>query len=196
MRLTDGEFRVMNSPLRRLLQRGVEFPLFRRLGLRQSNQDILEIGCGSGYGAVLLARLRPKSYLGIDLMPEQIQLARQRPGLPRAEFRVMDAAEMADVAEASKDCVVVFGILHHVPKWREVLRECHRVLRPGGRLFLEEPPGRAVALWDKLFQWNHPKDALFEMSELEDQLTGAGFRIVKRFRLFPFRLYCAEKPPK
>jgi ubiquinone/menaquinone biosynthesis C-methylase UbiE len=122
----------MNSGGRRLVQRWIEFPLFRRLGLKAEGQDVLEVGCGAGYGAVLIGRLRPRSYVGVDLMPEQIELAQAR-GLPGAEFLVMDAAEMGRIDDASKDCVVIFGILHHIPKWREVLRECHRVLRPGGR---------------------------------------------------------------
>ena len=193
MRLTDSELRAMNSPVRRVLQRWVEFPLFRRLGLKGEAQDVLEIGCGSGYGAVLLGRLRPGSYVGIDLMPEQIEMAKVRPGLAGAEFLVMDAAEMGSIAEASKDCIVMFGMLHHTRKWREVLRECHRVLRPGGTLFLEEPGGKAVRLWDKVFQWDHPVEASFGLAELEDELRGGGFKIVKRLRVFPFGLYCAEK---
>jgi ubiquinone/menaquinone biosynthesis C-methylase UbiE len=75
--------------------------------------DILEIGCGSGYGAVLLSELRPKSYVGIDLMPEQIALAHQR-RLPNAEFMVQDAAQLP-FADESKDVVVIFGVLHHIP---------------------------------------------------------------------------------
>ena len=141
---------------------------------------------------MLIEWLRPRSYVGVDLMPEQIELANAR-GLPGAEFLVMDAAEMGRIDEASKDCVVIFGILHHIPQWREVLRECHRVLRPGGRLLLEEPGSGAVKLWDKVFQWGHPAEAAFDLRELEDQLAALGLRIVKRLRLFPFGLYCAEK---
>jgi SAM-dependent methyltransferase len=192
MRLTDGEFRAMNSAPRRLLQRCVEFPLFRLLGLRGRNRDVLEIGCGSGYGATLLARLRPKSYVGIDLMPEQIDLARRR-CLPNSEFLVMDASDLGSIPAGCKDVVVVFGILHHVSRWREVLAECHRVLRKGGRLFLEEPGGAAVRLWDKLVKWNHPEQALFGLHELESQLQTSGFRIARKIALFPFGFYCAEK---
>jgi SAM-dependent methyltransferase len=194
MKLTDRELRVMNSWGRRVVQRWVEFPLFRWLGLKGEGQDVLEIGCGSGYGAVLMGRLRPRSYVGVDLMPEQIELAQAR-GLAGAEFRVMDAADMAHLAQASKDCIVVFGMLHHVPKWREVLRECHRVLRPGGKVFLEEPDPKAVRLWDKIFHWGHPAEAAFGLRELEDQLSRVGLRIVRRLRPYPFGLYCAEKVP-
>lgn len=194
MRLTDQEFRAMNRPLRRFFQRRVEMPIFRRLGLREEGLDVLEVGCGPGYGAVLLARLRPHSYLGVDIMPEQIELAREQWNLPGAEFLVMDASDMSPIGEASKDAVVIFDILHHIPKWREVIGECYRVLRPGGRMYLEEPAGTAVQLWDMVFRWNHPKDARFGRRELESHLCATGFTIIRRIGLLVFGSYCVEKP--
>lgn len=193
MRLTDQELRAMNNPLRRFFQRRVEFPVFRWLGLREEGLDILEIGCGSGYGAVLLGRLRPRSYVGIDIMPEQIELARRQWDLPGTEFLVMDAAEMGPISAQSKDVVVVFGILHHIPKWREVICECCRVLRPGGRIFLEEPAGGAVRLWDKFFKWNHPEEAMFSRKELESHLREIGFTIVRRLGIGVGGSYCVRK---
>ena len=96
--------------MRRLLHRYVEFPLFKLLGLRGRAQDIVEVGCGTGYGAVLLSTLCPKNYVGIDLMPEMIALAKNQPGLANAEFLVMDAAEMSVFPDHSKDVVVIFDI--------------------------------------------------------------------------------------
>lgn len=74
MRLTDSEFRGMNTDIRRFFQRRLEYLVFQWLGLKGADQDILEIGRGSGYGAVLLMQLEPKSYVGIDLMTEMIEL--------------------------------------------------------------------------------------------------------------------------
>ncbi len=176
MRLTDSEFRGMNTGIRRFFQRRLEYPVFRWLGLDGKNRDILEVGCGSGYGAVLLMQLEPRSYLGIDLMPEMIALAKQR-NLPRSEFLVMDAADLSPIADASKDVVVIFGILHHIPAWREVVRECCRVLRPGGMLFVEEPMARTILVWDAVFHWNHPREALFSRTELESHLASIGFSL-------------------
>lgn len=194
MRLTEQEFRAMNSPIRRFFHRNVEFPLFRRLGLREEDQDILEIGCGSGYGAILLAKLRPRSYLGIDLMPEMIELAKKQVDLPHCEFLAMDASDMPELADESRDTVVTFGLFHHIPKWREVIHESYRVLRTGGTMFLEEPEGWAVRLWDRVFKWDHSEEAMFSMRQLEDHLTATGFVVVKRLRLLALAgLYCARK---
>ena len=183
----------MNHPVRRFFQRHIEFRLFRRLGLRQENQDLLEIGCGSGYGAVLLAALHPRSYVGIDVMPEQIELAEKQSPLPNTEFLVMDASAMAAFPEAGKDVIVSFGMLHHIPKWRQVIQECYRVLRAGGKLFLEEPAARAVRLWDSIFHWNHPKEASFSFQELENHFQAVGFCVERKLTLFPFGIYCLRK---
>ena len=48
MRLTESEFRGMNTGIRRFFQLRMELPVFRWLGSSGQDQDILEIGCGSG----------------------------------------------------------------------------------------------------------------------------------------------------
>jgi ubiquinone/menaquinone biosynthesis C-methylase UbiE len=77
-RLSDNEFKAMNRGPRQLLQRWWEFPMLKRFGVPITGQDVLEVGCGSGYGAQLLATLKPKSYVGFDFMEEQLSLARKR----------------------------------------------------------------------------------------------------------------------
>ena len=134
MRLTNSEFWGMNTGIHRFFQRQLEFPVFRWLGLSGQYQDILEIGCGSGYSATLLSQLQPRSYVGIDVMPEMIELAKQW-DLPNAVFLVMNASDLSHFADANQDSVVIFGILHHISAWREVPDECHRVLRHDGKRF-------------------------------------------------------------
>ncbi|MFC1974893.1 class I SAM-dependent methyltransferase [Chloroflexota bacterium] len=196
MRLSDTEFKAMNNPVRRFCQRNLEFPAFKRMGLTEENRDILEIGCGSGYGAVLLSELNPKSYAGIDVMPEQIELAlavAQQHRLSNYEFLVGDATDLSCFPDQSKDVVVIFGILHHIPQWREAVRECYRVLRKGGRLFVEEPDGGAITKWDRVFQWGHPQEALFSLRDLEQNMVAGGFTILKRWRGLAFGVYAAQK---
>lgn len=190
-RLSEMEFKAMNTEWRRLFQRTVEYPLFKRFGLNVAGQDVLEIGCGSGYGAVLLASQAPGSYLGVDLMPEQIALAQQR-ALSHASFVVQDASDLAQVADASKDVVVIFGVLHHIPTWRGVVRECARVLRPGGEIYLEEPDGAVIEFFELLGHWGHAREAAFSLSELEATLVAAGLRITHRLK-FGFGVYRAQK---
>lgn len=186
-RLSDREYRAMNSGLRRFLQRRYEFPILRRMGVTFAGKDVLEIGCGSGYAAHLILLDAPKSYVGIDVMPEQLALARRR-GLA-ADFRLEDATQLASVPSASIDLVVVFGILHHIPEWRLAVAECRRVLRPGGEIYTEEPDGGALGWFDSLFGWGHPREAHFRLRALYAVLESNGFEQLGRTRAFGFGFY-------
>jgi ubiquinone/menaquinone biosynthesis C-methylase UbiE len=188
-RLSDREFRAMNNPWRRLFQRLCEFPLLKWFGVPITDREVLEVGCGSGYGAQLLATLKPRSYVGFDFMPEQVDLARKR--MPEAEFYVQDATAMKDISTASKDTVVVFGVLHHIPKWKAAVNEIARILRPGGEVYLEEPDGGVIDWFDRFFEWGHP--VTFRLGELEAYLQVSGFRIIRRLRSVGFGIYRLQK---
>lgn len=192
MRLSPREFKGMQTAFRRFLQRNIEFPRFKHLGLNQENQSILEIGCGSGYGAELLRSLEPKKYVGVDLMPEQIELAQKR-NLPNCEFIVRDAAELREFDDESWDTVVIFGVLHHIPAWRSVMDEIFRLIKSGGKLFIEEPSFDVLRFWDRMFRWGHPDT--FYLSEFEEYVESIGFTIERKSRLIVgFFSYRIVKP--
>lgn len=57
----------MNGGIRRFFHRRVEFPALVRLGLREcAGKDVLELGCGNGFGAELIASLGPRSKRGFS----------------------------------------------------------------------------------------------------------------------------------
>jgi ubiquinone/menaquinone biosynthesis C-methylase UbiE len=191
MRLSNIEFKAMNNPVRRFFQKHLEFRNFRWMGLTETNKDFLEIGCGSGYGAVLLSTLKPRSYIGIDLMPEQIALTGKW-DLPGYVFKTMDASDMKAIPADSKDIIVIFGILHHIPKWREVIQECRRVLRNSGRLFVEEPEGKVIRNFDRFFKWGHAVSD-FSLPGFEEELANNDFTIIRKRNILGFGTYHAQK---
>ena len=190
-RLSERELKAMNTGFRRWLQRVYEFPTFKAFDVPVQGLDVLEIGCGTGYGAQFLLGLGPKSYVGIDLMPEQIALARKRE-LPAAEFHLQDATDLSRFGDASKDAIIIFGVLHHIPTWRLVIREAARVLRPGGWLYVEEPDGAFLLAWERVFHWGHP-DEMLTLRELRGELATKGFAIRRKRHLFGFGIYAAQK---
>ena len=183
MKLSDKEFKAMNHPMRRLIQWAYEWPILRTMGLEPAGRDVLEIGCGSGYGAQLIVKRNPRTYVGIDLMQEQIVLARQR-GLEHCEFIHGDVTDLAAFPNESFDMVVDFAILHHVPAWKKAISECVRVLRPGGLLLVEEPEKAFLRRFDQKFHWDHPEDASFSRKEFEAELTALGSKVERRQVLF------------
>ena len=177
MKLSKPEFRAMQSLPRKLGQRYFEMPLFKQMGLNIKDKDVLEIGCGSGYGAYLLNQLEPKSYIGLDLMTEQVDLARKN--YSQFQFLIQDAQDLSQFPTASKDVVVIFGVLHHIPDWRKTMDEIARVLKPGGSLFLEEPRGVDIKFFDFFFRWGHPK-VDFGLKALDAHLVKRGLNSIHK----------------
>ena len=101
-------------------------------------QQILELGAGTGEtGFLVAAELRNEGrVVSTDLAPKMVEVARQRGtelGITNIDYRVLDAQKM-DLADASFDGVVCRWGLMLMPDPGAALRECRRVLRPGGRL--------------------------------------------------------------
>ncbi len=97
---------------------------------------VIELGCGAGYYAAQFAG-RCKSYLGVDLVPENVALLQEKiqsGHLENVEARVGDATDLTGIPDQSFDLVLCLGPLYHLPsEERElVFAECKRICRPGG----------------------------------------------------------------
>jgi len=178
MKLSELEFQAMQTGWRKLGQKYFELPLFQRLGLDIKGKDVLEIGCGNGYGGYLLNQLQPKSYIGLDVMEQQIEIAQRN--YPQYKFLLQDATDLSQFTDASKDVVIIFGVLHHIPEWRKVIDEIARVLKPDGQLFLEEPRGLDLKFFDLFFKWGHPNTD-FGLKALEEHLRSRDFQFKKQW---------------
>lgn len=104
----------------------VRFPL-------QAGRDVLEAGCGIATDGVNFARAGAR-YLGVDLSPSAVSLARRRFELEKLPGRIEEASiTELPVTAASQDLVYSSGVIHHIPDTEHAVAEMHRVLRPGGR---------------------------------------------------------------
>ena len=103
-------------------------------------ERVLDLGTGTGEGALFLAREFPRaSVRGVDLSEEMIRIAKEKVGLDpegRLAFRVADAARLP-YAEDSFDLVTQVNL---PPFFAEIAR----VLRPGGHVIVVASIGSAT----------------------------------------------------
>lgn len=102
---------------------------------------VLDLGCGPGATAIQVARETGARVTGVSISKAEIGLAT---GLAEAEsmadqvkFLHADALDLPFEA-ASFDAVLAAETIPHFPDRARALRECARVLRPGGRLVLTD----------------------------------------------------------
>jgi SAM-dependent methyltransferase len=115
---------------------------------------MLEIGAGTGYFTLnLLRRGIVDEATAIDISPGMLDALQETAGeLGLAVETVAADAERLPFADESFDLVLGHAVLHHIPDLETALRECARVLRPGGTLtFMGEPSrhGDRIAILPK-----------------------------------------------
>jgi SAM-dependent methyltransferase len=106
---------------------------------------VIDVGCGTGR-AVPALREAVGPYgrvLAMDLTPEMLEQARPKCAPARAALARADA-RMLPLADGAADAVFAAGLVMHLPDPADGLRELARVTRPGGRLVLFHPSGRAA----------------------------------------------------
>jgi arsenite methyltransferase len=148
----------------------------------EPGQIVLDLGSGGGLDVLLSAkRVGPtgKAY-GLDMTPEMLDLARRNQaeaGVQNAEF-LAGTIEGIPLPDASVDVIISNCVINLAADKDPVLREAHRVLRPGGRFAvsdivllrpLPDPARRAMRLWTGCLA-----GALLD-TEYVDKLTAAGF---------------------
>lgn len=110
-------------------------------------KDVLEIGCGSGVHAQLLAAAGAR-LTAVDLTPTAVEMTRRRLELAGVEGVVVEAdAESLPFADESFDFVWSWGVIHHSADTDRVIAEAARVLRPPGRLAFMVYHRNSITYW-------------------------------------------------
>ena len=114
-------------------------------------QTVLDIGCGTGTLACLLAG-RGLEVTAVDPAAASLGVARRKPGACRVRWV---HAEATALPRLQADLVTMTGNVAQVfvtgEEWAAVLRAVHEALRPGGRLVFEtrDPGQRAWLGWNR-----------------------------------------------
>jgi SAM-dependent methyltransferase len=114
-----------------------------RLGKIDATRPIagrwLDCGCAEGDYTAALLRFGAEEAVGTDVAPDRVGDARRRwAGVPGLSFAVAAAEDMPFASE-SFDGILLNEVLEHVRDDLQTLREAHRLLVPGGHLFVFSP---------------------------------------------------------
>ncbi|MFL5997018.1 MAG: class I SAM-dependent methyltransferase [Streptomyces sp.] len=145
------------------------------LGLRVGD-SVLDAGCGTGRALPpLRAAVGPSGVVvGADLTPAMLEAA-VRAGRDRDGRLLLADVAALPLRSRSLDAVFGAGLISHLPRPAENLRELARVVRPGGVLALFHPIGRA-ALAARQGRQITPEDLRAEPN-LRPLLAGSGWRM-------------------
>jgi len=102
---------------------------------------VLDLGCGSGYGAARIAGVA-SNVTGVDVSADAVAFANARYVAQNLEYQVIEVDSPLPFEDASFDVVLSFQVIEHVADEAGYLREARRVLRPGGVMVLITPDRR------------------------------------------------------
>lgn len=160
--------------------------LLKRLGT-VLGMRVLDVGCGPGNLTAHIAELVGDngSVIGVDPSKERIAIALEKV-MPNVSFYEGKAEDLSLFPSASIDVVFLNSTFHWVEDQPAALKECARVLKPGGRLGISGGSGDYVAAHEKIRadvlsrepygiypEQDPPK--FLQRRELESLLDDAGF---------------------
>jgi len=165
--------------------------LHRRIGreVRVAHR-VLDVGCGSCDLVRYLAGSYGQDVTGVDISDGSFPSRRHTAEGSHYHCLKRDAAHLGFAKDESADAVVAMWALHEMAKPGEILQEAHRVLRPGGEIFVVDFPRDSLAqrLWNEDY---------YQPSEVDALLREAGFeqvqvRLIEREQVMWARGY---RPP-
>jgi GT2 family glycosyltransferase/SAM-dependent methyltransferase len=122
------------TPTLLVLEHLVRYRFARRFS---KGLKVLDVGCGTGYGAAVLAETADLT-AGIDTDAEAIRFAHKTYPLPNLHFAVSDCMQLP-FPDGFFELAVSFEVIEHVREQEQCLSEIRRVVSPGGILVMSTP---------------------------------------------------------
>ena len=104
-------------------------------GVQIKGQQLLDLGCAEGTLTAEFIRHGARHVIGVDIDAKFIECARKTFAHLPAEFVVSQPTGLP-VPDASIDTIISFDVFEHVTRPGNLLRECLRVLKPGGQMLI------------------------------------------------------------
>jgi SAM-dependent methyltransferase len=138
---------------------------------------VLEVACGAGAGLGLLAGAA-RSFCAVDYTQAVLQVAAAHYGR-RVPLAQADAQQLP-FADGSFDLILCFEAIYYLPDYRRFLRECHRLLAPGGQVLISLSNPSWPDFVPGTMTVHYPP-----APELAEGLAAAGFQDVQLWGILP-----------
>ncbi len=175
----------MNNPVRNTIQEHIEIKRLRKLSGLPPNKTVLEIGCGTGNGSRLIKKyFHTKRIYATDLDERMINIAKRKNADDCIMFEVQDATSLK-YKNNSFDAVFDLGVIHHIPNWKDCLKELKRVLKPNGQMIIEDLSIETFGtFFGKLLKkaLDHSYADIYRENEFVAHLKKTGFKISEHKR--------------
>lgn len=147
--------------------------------------NYLDVGCGNHMPQVTKKRFPAWNYYGLDRADYNVDAADK--AVMAGYYRVDLATGTLDsLPDAFFDIIVMSHVLEHLHNGLDVLDGLARKLKPGGRIYLEFPSERSLALPSMKGSLNFCDDPthvrVYDVREIANLLLERGFRILKAGR--------------
>jgi radical SAM superfamily enzyme YgiQ (UPF0313 family)/glycosyltransferase involved in cell wall biosynthesis/2-polyprenyl-3-methyl-5-hydroxy-6-metoxy-1,4-benzoquinol methylase len=119
-----------------------------------TNNNILDFGCGSGYGVHMLSQ-KANLVHGLDYSRNAIEFARDKYSSDNTSYFVVDASSkdvFKYLQERTYDFIISFDVIEHIEFYYEYLSNISKLIREDGILIIGSPNKLQTLNWNR--NWN------------------------------------------
>jgi len=144
----------------------------------KSGMKIADIGAGTGYFSMRLAKLPGVSVFAVDVEPKMLEYLKQR---AHAEHAMNVTTVLAGAASPNLpepvDVILVVDTYHHLPNRPAYFRDLRKSLSPGGRI--------AIVDFRKDAPEGPPAHFRFTPQQIQDEMKQAGYELQSAHDFLP-----------
>jgi len=129
------------------------------------NKEVLDIACGTGIGTINFSSIA-KNIVGMDYGEEVINYAKKNFKRENITYIIWNAEKVFPFEDNTVDLITAFEFIEHIKGYKHFLKECNRVLKPGGVMVLTTPNAKH----NKVMHMWHVQE--FTNDELKQLLKG------------------------
>ena len=116
-----------------------QLDLYKNMSPYLKDMSVLEVGSGTGFGSIQIGRYA-EYYVGVDTDDDAVEFADECLATEKSTFFTADICDMDTMLNITGyehlDAVVMVETLEHIKDYRLALSNIHKLLKPGGRLFM------------------------------------------------------------